>query len=289
MMQLILQPLTINSNGGTLSIVSRVSDKNPGETGHPIQFDTTQNQWYIKVATATTENAIYSTIVSLGTTSLGAATPRTYISRLVDNRNVTDTIYRVRYVLPKDGSIAKPPSDGFIIQESNTSIGSTNSEIQTYFGSGSISNVKQLRNFKFIANADWSSNVATITTELPHNLSVGSEVEILQVKSTNNTAGTANLGFNGTYTVTTISDSKTFTYAETTNPGTFTNDTTLRTTALPHFRRKKFNNTYVIFRSEEAQKYINGEQDGVYYLTLTNASNCSKCCTVYSRKVFTTC
>jgi hypothetical protein len=267
------QPLTINSNGGTLSIVSRVSDKNPGETGHPIQFDTTQNQWYIKVATATTENAIYSTIVSLGTTSLGAATPRTYISRLVDNRNVTDTIYRVRYVLPKDGSIAKPPSDGFIIQESNTSIGSTNSEIQTYFGSGSISNVKQLRNFKFIANADWSSNVATITTELPHNLSVGSEVEILQVKSTNNTAGTANLGFNGTYTVTTISDSKTFTYAETTNPGTFTNDTTLRTTALPHFRRKKFNNTYVIFRSEEAQKYINGEQDGVYYLTLTNASN----------------
>jgi hypothetical protein len=267
------QPLTINSNGGTLSIVSRVSDKNPGETGHPIQFDTTQNQWYIKVSTATTENAIYSTIVSLGTTSLGAATPRTYISRLVDNRNVTDTIYRVRYVLPKDGSIAKPPSDGFIIQESNTSIGSTNSEIQTYFGSGSISNVKQLRNFKFIANATWSSNIATITTELPHNLSVGSEVEILQVKSTNNTAGTANLGFNGTYTVTTISDSKTFTYAETTNPGTFTNDTTLRTTALPHFRRKKFNNTYVIFRSEEAQKYINGEQDGVYYLTLTNASN----------------
>jgi hypothetical protein len=266
-------PLTINDTGGTLSIVSRVSDKNPGEVGHPIQFDTTQNQWYIKVATATTENAIYSTIVSLGTTSLGAATPRTYISRLVDNRNATDTIYRVRYVLPKDGSVAKPPSDGFIIQESNTTIGDTNAEIQTYFGSGSISNVKESRNFKFIANATWSSNVATITTELAHNLSVGSEVEILQVKSTNNTAGTAKLGFNGTYTVTTISDSKTFTYAETTDPGTFTNDTTLRTTALPHFRRKKFNDTYVIYRSEEAQKYINGQQDGVYYLTLTNASN----------------
>jgi hypothetical protein len=28
-----------------------------------------------------------------------------------------------------------------------------------------------------------------------------------------------------------------------------------------------------IYRSEEAQKYINGEQDGVYYLTLVNASN----------------
>jgi hypothetical protein len=269
------QPLEINNNGGTLSIVSRVSDKNPGETGHPIQFDTTQNQWYIKVSTATTENAIYSTIVSLGTTSLGAATPRTYITRLVDNRNATDTIYRVRYVIGAGSSVAKPPSDGFVIQESNTTIGETNAEIQTYFGSGSIYNVNEQRNFKFIANATWSSNVATITTELPHNLSVGSQVEILQVKSTNNTTGTATTftGFNGTYDVTAISDSKTFTYERTTDPGTFTSDTTVRTTELPHFRRKKFNNTYVVYRSEEAQKYINGEQDGVYYLTLTNASN----------------
>ena len=206
---------------------------------------------------------------------MGAATPRTYITRLVDNRNATDTIYRVRYVIGAGSSVAKPPSDGFVIQESNTTIGETNVEIQTYFGSGSITNVTQQRNFKFIANATWSSNVATITTELPHNLSVGSQVEILQVKSTNNTTGTATTftGFNGTYDVTAISDSKTFTYERTIDPGTFTSDTTVRTTELPHFRRKKFNNTYVVYRSEEAQKYINGEQDGVYYLTLTNASN----------------
>ena len=266
-------PVDFNAKGGTLSIVSRVSDKNPGEIGHPIQFDTTQGQWYIKVSTASTENTIYSTIVSLGSSVLGDATPRTFFNRLVDNRNATDTIYRVRYVLPKDGSVAKPPSDGFIIQESNKTIGATNAEIQTYFGSGSITNVNQQRNFKFISNATWSSNVATITTELPHNLSVGSEVEILQVRSTNNTAGTANLGFNGIYVVTATSNSKSFSYAETTNPGTFTSDTTSRTTALPHFKRKKFNDTYVVYRSEEVQKYINGEQDGVYYLTLTNASN----------------
>ena len=266
-------PVAFNAKGGTLSIVSRVSDKNPGEIGHPIQFDTTQGQWYIKVSTASTENTIYSTIVGLGSTGLDDATPRTFFNRLVDNRNATDTIYRVRYVLPKDGSVAKPPSDGFIIQESNRTIGETNAEIQTYFGSGSITNVNQQRNFKFISNATWSSNVATITTELPHNLSVGSEVEILQVRSTNNTAGTANLGFNGIYIVTATSNSKSFSYAETTNPGTFTSDTTSRTTALPHFKRKKFNDTYVVYRSEEVQKYINEEQDGVYYLTLTNASN----------------
>jgi hypothetical protein len=267
-------PVSINTKGGTLSIVSRVSDKNPGEIGHPIQFDTTQNQWYINVSTASTENTFYPTIISLGSAVLGAATPRTYIDRFADNRNAIDTIYRARYVLPANsGSVAKPPNDGFILQESNTTIGATNAEIQTYFGSGSITNVNQQRNFKFIANATWSSNVATITTELPHNLSVGSEVEILQVKSTNNAAGTEKLGFNGTYTVTAISNSKTFSYARTTDPGTFTSDTTTRTTALPHFKRKKFNNTYVVYRTEEAQKYINGEQDGVYYLTLTNASN----------------
>jgi hypothetical protein len=269
-------PVIINAKGGRLSVVSRVSDKNPGDIGHPIQFDSTPgvNQWYVKVATASTENTIYSTIVSLGSSVLGDATPRTYINRLTDDRNATDTIYRVRYVVPSDSGInARPPSDGFIIQESNSTIGATDSEIQTYFGTGSITNVNEQRNFKFIANATWSTNTATIVTELPHNLSVGSQVEILNVTSTNNTLGTANLGFNGTFTVTAISNTKQFSFSLITNPGTFTSDTTNRTTSLPHFRRKRFNNTYFIYRSEEAQKYIAGEQDGVYYLTLVNASN----------------
>jgi hypothetical protein len=201
-------PLTINAKGGTLSVVSRVSDKNPGEIGHPIQFDGTQGQWFINVATST-ENTIYSTIVSLGSTVLGDATPRTFFNRLADDRNAVDTIYRVRYVLPSDsGATARPPSDGFIIQESNTTTGATNSEIQTYFGSGSITNVNEQRNFKFIANAVKVSNTVTITTELPHNLTVGSQVEILKITSTNNTAGTADLGFNGTFTVTAISKYK---------------------------------------------------------------------------------
>jgi len=265
-------PLTINAKGGTLKVVSRVSDKNPGEIGHPIQFDNTQGQWYIKVAT--TDNTIYSTIVSLGSSVLGDATPRTYFNRLVDDRNATDTIYRVRYVVPSDsGATARPPSDGFIIQESNNTIGATNSEIQTYFGAGSITNVNEQRNFKFIANAVKVSNTVTITTELPHNLTVGSQVEILNVTSTNNTIGADNLGFNGTFTVTAVENTKQFIYTLTSNPGTFTSDTTNRTTSLPHFRRKRFNNTYFVYRTEEAQRYVAGEQDGVYYLTLINASN----------------
>jgi hypothetical protein len=260
--------LIINAKGGNLSVVSRVSDKNPGDIGHPIQYDEAQGQWFINVSP--TDNTIYSIIPSI----LGEATPRTYFNRLTDERNVTDTIYRVRYVLPADsGATARPPSDGFIIQESNTTTGATDSEIQTYFGTGSITNVNEQRNFKFIATALWSGNVATIRTELPHNLSVGSQVEILNVISTNNAIGEPNLGFNGTFIVIAVQNTKQFSYALTTDPGTFASDTTNRGTFLPRFRRKKFNNTYYIFRTEEAQRYIAGEQDGIYYLTLVNASN----------------
>jgi hypothetical protein len=265
-------PITLNNKGGRLNIISRVSDKNPVDIGHPIQFDNTQGQWFVRVATASTENNIYSTLVSLGSGVIGEATPRTYVNRLTDNRNAVDTIYRVRYVIPSTSS-ARPPSDGFIVQESNTTIAPTNTEVQTYFGTGTLTDINQLRNFKFIANATWSSNIATITTELPHNLSVGSQVEILNVRSTNNTSATKDVGFNGTFTVVSVGHSKEFSYALTTDPGTFSSDTTTRTTELPHFRRKKFNDTYFIYRTEEAQKFIAGEQDGVYYLTLVNASN----------------
>jgi hypothetical protein len=211
----------------------------------------------------------------LGSTSLGGATTRTYIRRKQDNRNALDTIYRVRYVIPKNtgGSVARPPSDGFIIQESNTSIASTNSEIQTYFGSGSITNENQQRNFRFIADANWSGGLANVTTELPHNLSVGSEVQLLNVTSTQNATGIGNSGFNGTFAVSGISSSKTFSVGIVTDPGSFTNDTSSRTTSLPYFKRKKFSNTYYIYRNQEQQEYISGEQDGIYYLTLVNASN----------------
>jgi len=163
--------LTLNGNGGLLKVVSRVSDKNSGDIGHPVQYigTGTTTGWYVNVSTASTENTIYSTLVGLGTTALGSATPRTFIKRKNDNRESNDTLYRVRYVIPKDGSVtARPPVEGFILQETSTSIGST-SEIPKYFGTGNLSNRNDLRNFKFIANAEWSANVATITTELPHN------------------------------------------------------------------------------------------------------------------------
>jgi hypothetical protein len=163
--------------------------------------------------------------------------------------------------------------DAFILQESNTSIGSTDGEIQTYFGSGSLTNVNDQRNFRFVANAEWSSSTAKITTELPHNLSVGSQVELVNIKSTNNLTGIANTGFNRSYTVTGISSAKQFNVSLTTDPGTFTNDTSARTTSLPYFKRKQYKDTYYVYRSQEAQKYVAGQQDGIYYITVLNGSN----------------
>ena len=265
--------LAINEKGGELTVVSRVSDKNSGDIGHPIQFDTANSQWYVNVSTDPTENTIYSTIVGLGTTSLGSATPRTFIKRRTDARSSLDKTYRMRYVIPAGSGVnARPPVEGFIIQESGTTIAPNNAEVQTYFGTGSLNNLNEQRNFRFIAGASWSGSVATIVTELPHNLDPGCFVEINNVLSANNTSGAMNAGFNGQYEVTSVTNAKQFTVTISTDPGAFSNDINNRNTSLPYFKRKRYHNTYYIYRLSEAQKYISGEQDGVYYLNVLNAS-----------------
>jgi len=197
---------------------------------------------------------------------LGDATTRAYVTRTPDSRSLIDTLYRVRYVLPKDSpTTARPPVDGFILQESNDIIGSGTAEIsQLYSNSGSISDTNALRNTNFIATASWSSNLVTVRSELPHGLSVGDQVEIKNATPT---------GYNGTYTVNSLVSAKEFTYTLTADPGTFTNDTSARTSDLPYFRRKRYATTYQVYRTREIQQYISGVQDGIYYLTLINASN----------------
>ena len=266
--------LTINEKGGILKVISRVTDKNAGDLGHPIQYDDTNNQWYVKVSTAASDNTLYPIVVGFGSTGFGVSTPRTFFNRKSDSRNINDTLYRMRYVIPSSvaGAAARPPVEGFVLQESNTSIGSTNAEIQTYFGSGSIANINQQRNFRFIADASWSVDTASFTTELPHNLTVGTKVQINNVTSDNNTTGAGNSGFNYTATVTGISSAKMFSIGIGTDPGSFTNDTATRTVALPYFKKKEYDDTLYIYRTEEAQKYISGEQDGVYYVTVVSAN-----------------
>ncbi|BCU98786.1 MAG: hypothetical protein CM15mV24_0110 [Bellamyvirus sp.] len=73
--------ITINEKGGILKVTSRVSDKNAGDVGHPIQYDDTNSQWYIKVSTAATDNTLFPIIVGVGSTGFGVSTPRSFITR----------------------------------------------------------------------------------------------------------------------------------------------------------------------------------------------------------------
>ena len=262
--------LTINEKGGVLKVSSRVSDKNAGDIGHPVQWDSTNSHWYIKVAAAATENNIYSNIVGIGSTALGDATPRTFFKRRTDSRNLEDTLYRMRYVIPAiSGITARPPQEGFVLQESNTSIGATDTEVQTYFGSGSLANVNQQRNFRIIENASWDGTATvTFNTELPHNLTIGSRVQVYNVKSSENTTGAASTSYNRLYTVSGITSSRQFSVGLTTNPGTYTSDNDTRTVALPYYKRKDFEDIFYVYKNKEAQKYVAGEQDGIYYLSL---------------------
>jgi len=271
--------LTINNKGGILSVESRVSDKISGDIGHPIQYDVNEAQWYITVGTASTDNDFYSTLVGLGTTSLGAATPRTFINRQPDTRNVLDTIYRLRYVIPSGSGItsARPPVDGYILQDSSDVTGATDAEVASYYSPTTVSlgNLNEQRNFRFIAGARWASNTAHILTELPHDLKVGSQVEINKIVSANNPVGTANSGFNGMFNVTGITSAREFTVSlvSSSGPGAFQNDTSARTTSLPTFTQKRTKGTYQVYRSQQIQKYIAGSQDGIYHLLVVNNSN----------------
>jgi hypothetical protein len=270
-------PITINSEGGILTVESRVSDKIAGEIGHPIQYDTSQSNWYLNVSSASTENSLYSTIVSLGATSLGESTPRTFILRKNDDRNNIDGVYRLRYVIPASSGVtaSRPPLDGFVIQESSTTIGITTAEVSAPYtnSTATLSNENQLRNFRIIANASWDGTFAYFDTEIPHDLSIGSHVKIDGVKSSTNTVGTAGSGYNRSFIVVGISSLKQFNVGLATNPGTFSNDTSVRTPSLPRFTRTRLKETLYIYRSQEIQKYSPGEQDGIYHLLVINSSN----------------
>jgi len=263
-------PIDINNNGGLLKIISRVSDKQPGEVGHPVQFDVASRNWYINVSSASTENNLYTKIVGLGTTSLGPRSPRTYIRRTPDNRNAIDRLYRLRYVIPKEVAVAREPVDGFILQESSTTIETG----QLAITNDSLSNASVRKNLRIISGISSSIGVATVHTEIPHNLSVGSQVKIRNVKSTTNTAGVALSAFNQTFTVSGISSAKAFSFNVSSDPGLFLNNVDTRTTTeLPYFERQNYDSVYYVYRSEEIKRHIPNQQDGVYHLICINSSN----------------
>ena len=198
------------------------------------------------------------------------SSPRGFITRKQDDRALLDTLYRLRYVIPAGSGIAsaRPPVEGFVVQESNDTAGATSSEIASLYSptDATISNITELRNPSLISTCNYSSGTVTVLTEKPHELNTGSEVKLVNITSGNNTAGTAGTGFNRDYVVSGINSARAFTVGLSTDPGVFTNSTSVRTTALPRFQRKSLAKNFNIYQSEEVIPYQAGKADGVYNL-----------------------
>ena len=261
----------ISNGGGRLEIISYVSDKNPGDVGHPIQYDTTESQWYIQSTPVTLFNQIYTGIVGIGATILGNQTGSTFITRRVDNRGLDDRIYKLRYVIPKEFVNARPPTDGFVLQESKTT-GITSASILT----NPLADTTQLRNPKIISHIEYSAGFAYIKTELPHQLIVGDTAKISNVISANAPTYT----YNGSWEVVEVVTPREFAVTGfSSSPGAFQNTVNLRSTqqqveALPTVQKEKAKDSLYIYRSQELKPLIPGAggQDGIYNIIALSGS-----------------
>ena len=266
-------PLTITSYGGSeLRIESRISDKEAGELGHPIQWDPNQNQWFVHT---NANSELYQYINTLTTVE----TEISYVLRKEDDRSLDEKIYKLRYVVPKELVNGRDPSEGFIIQDSSST--NVREDVDFTLTNITTSDYDFNRNPRFISTSTYNSvnEIVTVRSDSTHNLKVGDKIIVENVTSNTNATGAVNIGYNGTFAVTSIINDKTFTHSSidifgvTHNPGTFTNNTNIRNKELPRFTiNDNLDNLYV-YRSEVITPYIYNVQDGVYYLYVLNSGN----------------
>ena len=260
--------IAINNNkGGILTIESRVSDKKPGDLGHPIQYDTTKGNWYIQVKGAS--NEVY-TAVNANSAQLGPRTGKTFIKRKEDTRSLNDKIYRLRYVIPKESSDARPPIPGYTLQESSTVGVSTSGEF-----TNAIPDVTVQRNLRIVKSVDRDPNtgITTVVTEKPHNLIMGDDVQFKKIRSGGNSAGTINEGYNIVRDIVGITSAKGFEVLfYDTDPGAFTDTSTNRSDNLPTVSRRNHKDTFTVYRAETIKSHDYQRQDGVYHLICLDSS-----------------
>ena len=255
--------------GSNLRVLSRVTDKTSGDVGHPVQFDS--NGWYINVNSAANGNTIYP---NLGSVTETKSEP-TFVTRISDDRNLDDKIYKLRFSIPQEALQSKNPETGFIIQESSTTGVRTDGDF-TQTSDLTRSDFDFNRNLRYINDAsyDGGTTKVTVSVEKPHNLSVNDKITIKNITSSDNPVGAANSGYNGTFTVSDIPSGMSFRYSPgkslTTN---VTNDFNVRTASLPRFERTDLKSNIYLYRSLILSEYIDSTQDGVYHGFPLNASN----------------
>jgi len=90
----------------------------------PVRFDaalqnddTSTGQWYVNVLDETSStNNIIARFQELGDTLKDSRSKNTFFTRLVDNREKEDRIYRLRYVIPQYADGVRDPLNGFVLK-----------------------------------------------------------------------------------------------------------------------------------------------------------------------------
>jgi len=287
---------TIGVTSNNLYITSKVSDITSGQVGSPIQWDNTNKNWYIGITTTSLSPNFVNQLFTVSNE------PVLFLKRNIDTRTAQDKTYRVRYVIPKESVKASPPVSGYVLENASTTLNGTypTASTNTLFGDDIASTV---RNKNVIVDAYYSSGTATVSTKNPHNLTVGNKVNIYNLKSSNEPSpvglGTGT-GFNGEFTVTSIINDLTFTYAISVDPGTIsvgistaetwlslprdcTQSTNFRVppytiydsnrSNLPYFTTNQLNNHYQVYKINKIQDYVEGTADGIYHIIVDAYKN----------------
>ena len=263
--------------GSELRVESRVNDKESGERGHPIQYDVNNNQWYVYTGGS---NSLFSYIRANVGSSDGTDFA-SFFERSADNRSLDDKLYRLRYVVPKDSVNAKPPTPGYVIQDSSTTGPRDNDDFSlTTLG---IGDYEYDRNPRFIEECTYLPipQEVLVTTEVPHQLSVGDRINVLNIVSQGNPDAVFGRGFNGDFLVTQVENAKSFRHSVTDVNGftrdltgqTFQNDVNDRNILLPRFQKKDNQKNIFVYRVEEITPFSEGVRDGIYHLFCINGSN----------------
>ena len=264
--------------GSNLRVESRVNDKESGERGHPLQYDEANENWFIFVGGG---NQIFS-YIDANPGSTDGTDFAIYFERNADNRSLDDKLYRLRYVIPKDSLNAKPPTPGYVIQDSSSTGPRDNDDFT--LNSLSIRDYEYDRNPRFIEKCTYLPvpQEIQVETELPHQVRVGDRIDILNVSSKNNLDAVADRTYNGDFIVTQVDSAKAFRYSTTdvngftrdlTDDPVSTNDVNDRNILLPRFQKKDNQKNVFVYRIEEITPFAEGVRDGIYHLFCINGSN----------------
>ena len=104
----------------------------PGDTAHPLQYDTYHQNWYLRVTAATSGDSSTNATTGykgihyhLGSESFYADslfTGSSYTQRIADNRSSRDRTYRMRYTVDNSSALSREPINGYVFQVRNLSL-----------------------------------------------------------------------------------------------------------------------------------------------------------------------